>query len=436
MTWSDMLRADTNWSAVNRERGSRLIKLIEKYKSKKERDRIDAEYSCLPRLYEDGLKFGVAVSAVSESGGCKEEIGDPAKEALIKRCFNSLTPENEMKPAYCFDPVVEPLFRCNRSLKRILDFAKNNRFTVRGHCLVWYKQTDPRIFCKNYEAYSDGSPTTSHSAVLDEECLVSRDELIKRMRRYIRGVFEFVYRYGYADTVYAYDVVNEANDADLPNRKYVDYWHHIIGPEYVYLAFLFAREAIADYSKEYADIYGIDQEDTEALKRIRPLLFYNEHFEWEDHFHDRVLKLLTETSFNPGQQLYRSNVISENGNGTLLADGLVDGIGLQGHIRTSTDLHKYEKCLYEYGEKIGLIHVTELDINRKEKPGADCSDIYRDYIRMIRSVRENGVPITSVTMWGLTDNRSWLGNNGSLLFDEYSKPKKEFYAVYDGQQKI
>ena len=68
------------------------------------------------------------------------------------------------------------------------------------------------FFAIDYQAYADGKLTKSDTAKLDEECLVDREELLARLKRHIYGVLEYTYKNGYADVIYAWDVVNEAAD--------------------------------------------------------------------------------------------------------------------------------------------------------------------------------------------------------------------------------
>lgn len=107
-------------------------------------------------------------------------------------------------------------------------------------------------FCKDFKAYSGGNLTVSDTDVLDEDCLVSREVLLERLKTYIYGVLEYTYRNGYADIIYAWDVVNEACDESQPDGLRNSYWYQIIGPDYLYYCFLYAREAEVLYSNQYA----------------------------------------------------------------------------------------------------------------------------------------------------------------------------------------
>ena len=60
-------------------------------------------YEKLKELYEDDFRIGVAVQAIDHWNDPTAEIGNEAKEQLIRESFNSMTFGNEFKPAYNFD---------------------------------------------------------------------------------------------------------------------------------------------------------------------------------------------------------------------------------------------------------------------------------------------------------------------------------------------
>ena len=147
-------------------------------------------YEQLASLYEDDFRIGVAVQAIDHWNDPTAEIGNPDKEELIRRSFNSMTFGNELKPAYNFDPNSQTLFRVDRAAQELLDWAKENGMPVRGHVMVWHSQVEPAIFAKNFKALSGGSVTHDYNAQLDEDCLVDRETLIGRLKTYIYSVIE------------------------------------------------------------------------------------------------------------------------------------------------------------------------------------------------------------------------------------------------------
>ena len=388
-------------------------------------------YEELDELFGDYFRIGVAVQAIDHWNDPTAEIGNEAKEELIRTSFNSMTFGNEFKPAYNFDPKSETLFKVDRAAEELLTWAKENGMPVRGHVLVWHSQVNPAIFAKDFKALSGGRVTNQDSAELDEDCLVDREELIRRLRTYIRGVLEYTYENGFADVIYAWDVVNEAVDEGRDDGLRRSYWYRIIGPEFLYYSFLFAREAEVEFSEKYAEDYGLDPEKDD-LSSIRPLLFYNDYNEWFSARVKITKRFITEDVFNENQSMVKSDVIPEDGDGTIFGDGLIDGIGMQGHLSDNQNIDQYMKALEAYDEAIGLVHITELDVGKTasgERGEQVQADFYYEFFRRLVEERKNGVNLTSVTFWGLTDDASWRKGADPLLFNGDLSAKPAFEAV-------
>lgn len=391
----------------------------------------ESEYEQLDELYQDYFRFGVACEAISHWNDKNKEIGNPAKEELISTVFNSITCGNEMKPAYNFNPQSESLISFNPAAKEMLDWAVQHNMGVRGHTLVWHSQVNPAIFAKDFEAYSDGRLTNSDSAELDEACLVDRETLLARLKTYIYSVMEYTYRNGYARNIYAWDVVNEAADEQNEDGLRRSYWYKIIGPDYLYYAFLYAREAETIYARQYAADYGLDAE-TDDLSEIMPRLFYNDYNEWFEDRSDKIVKFLTQDKWNENHAKVQSDVIVPDGDGTIYGDGLLDGIGMQGHLNDTQDIEQYMRALQKYSAEVDEVHITELDVGcsrTDETAYYYQAKLYYDFfLRLIAEV-ENGAKLTSVTVWGLTDDASWRVDANPLLFYGNLEKKPAFDAV-------
>ena len=385
----------------------------------------------LSEIYKYYFRMGVSVQAIDHWNDPTAEIGNPDKEELIKNCFNSMTFGNELKPAYNFDPTSETLFKVDPAAEELLTWAKDNGIPVRGHTLVWHSQVNPAIFAKDFKALVKGKETHDDKAKLDEDCLVGRDELIERLKKYIYGAIEYVYKNGYGDVVYAWDVVNEAIEEKESDGLRESYWKKIIGPEYLYYSFLFAREACVKYSAEYAELYGLDPKKDD-LEVIMPQLFYNDYNEWYPKRSDICVRFISQDKFNEGGSLVKSDVIAENGDGTILGDGLIDGIGMQGHIDVNQDIDAYVTALRKYNDCIGNVQVTELDVGIKGKNDAAYekqAKFYYDFFSALVAEVENGVNLSGVTFWGLTDDASWRRGADPLLFRKDLSHKSAFDAV-------
>lgn len=389
-------------------------------------------YTSLADLYSDSFRIGVAVQAIDHWNDPTAEIGNPDKEVLIERCFNSMTFGNELKPAYNFDHKSKTLFTVDPAAEELLTWAKEHKIPVRGHTLVWHSQVNPAIFAKDFKALSGGKATDNWEAKLDEDCLVSRDELIERLRTYIYGAIEYTYANGYGDVVYAWDVVNEAVEEKAPQGLRESYWKKIIGPEYLYYCFLFAREACVKYSRQYADLYGIKGTDDADFASIMPELFYNDYNEWFPARTKVTVRFISEDEFNPGQSMVKSDVIAKDGDGTILGDGLIDGIGMQGHLDSTQNIEQYVTALEAYDECIGNVHITELDVGINGKGEAAYSKqakFFYDFFSALKDEADKGVGLNCVTFWGLTDDASWRRGADPLLFRADLSKKSAFDAV-------
>ena len=382
-------------------------------------------------LFADQFRIGVAVQAIDRWNDPTAEIGNPDKEALILKEFNSMTFENEWKPAYNFDATSPTLYKTDPAAEELLTWAKMNGMPVRGHTLVWHSQCNPAIFAKDFKATSDGKATTDWTAVLDEDCLVDAATLIDRLRTYIRGVIEYTYANGFADTVYAFDVINEATEEKEPDGLRRSYYYKIIGPEFLYYCFLFAREAELDYASQYASLYGLNA-GTDDLSPILPKLFYNDYNEWFPKRVEIITRFLTEDAFNPGQSMIKSAAIAADGDGTIAGDRLIDGIGMQGHLDDTQNIDQYIAALRAYDAIVDEVQITELDVGEtatgelaEKKQAAFCNAFFTQLLKE----RAGGVHLTAVTWWGLTDGSSWRKGANPLLFHDDLSPKPSYDAI-------
>ena len=384
----------------------------------------------LREVYADKFRMGVAVQAIDHWGDTTAEIGNAFKEEFIDNQFNSMTFGNEFKPAYNFNSNEDGLFKVDRAAEELLDWAKEHNMPVRGHCLVWHSQVDPSIFAKDFRATVNGSATKDYNATLDDDCLVDRKTLLSRLKTYIYSVIEYTYANGYAETIYAWDVVNEAVDEGKDDGLRRSYWYRIIGDDFLYYCFLYAREAVETYAPKYAEQYGLDPNGD--LSSIKPELYYNDYNEWFSKKADTIVDVLTVRQYNEGHRAVQSFVINPDGDGTIYGDGLIDGIGLQGHLTATDSLTQYAAAIEKYAAAINNLQVTELDVGKATSGEAGDyrqAKFYYDYFMMLLDEVEKGVNINSVTLWGLTDTSSWRKESEPLLFNTDLSPKTAYYAV-------
>ncbi len=386
----------------------------------------------LKAVYQNYFRMGVACEKISERF-TNHEIGNPDKEALMAKQFNSMTFGNELKPAYNMgfnspEATEESLpFVINPQAKGMLDWAKANEMPVRGHVLVWHSQCPKEVFCKGYQPVTIPTdpellkerPMLKYFEKLDPVCFVDRETMLKRLRSYIFSVMEYMYSNDYARTIYAWDVVNEAIET-ADNTEYGlrnSYWYQVIGDDFIYWAFRFAKDAVVETSKKYAAQYGVSAEDEAALKTIQPVLVYNDYNEWMPDKKEAIIGVLQR---------------STEEHGSILGEGLIDCIGMQGHLSDNNDIDEYITALKEYAALVDEVHITELDVkctclNKNQEYYQAV--FYKKFFEELLKAKREGANLTSVTFWGLTDDNSWIRGANPLLFRGDLSEKRSFEGV-------
>lgn len=381
----------------------------------------------LKDLYKDYFRIGVACEKINGKF-TNHEIGNPDKEELMAEQFNSMTFGNELKPMFNMginspERTEESVpFVIDERAKAMLDWAKANNMPVRGHVMVWHSQCPREVFCKGYEAVTiptdpeklKENPHLKFFEKLDPVCFVDRETLLKRLKSYIFSLTEYMYKNDYMRTIYAWDVVNEAIELEdkTPTGLRDSYWYKIIGDDFIYWSFRFANEAVLTMSEKYAESYGIDPSDKDAVKEIVPILFYNDYNEFQPKKKDAIIAMLNREG---------------HGHGSILGEKLITGIGMQGHISDNNDIEEYRTALRDYSKLVDCVHITELDIkctatgvNREYYQAV----FYKAFFEMLVEEVKNGANLKCVTFWGLTDDNSWIRGADPLPFrgDLSAKP--------------
>ena len=354
---------------------------------------IQDDIASLKDAYSDYFKIGCACTG--------SEFAQGATKDLIKKHYNSLTLGNELKPDSVLDQALSqkyvaetgddtmPQISLNEA-DEMLKFAGENKIPVRGHVLVWHSQTPDWFFKENFDPNG---------------AWVSKDKMTKRLENYIKTVMETLAK-DYPDVeFYAWDVVNEAaSDAgtirDAGSNNEVNgqsAWVKVYGDQsYIPLAFEFA--------KKYAPA---------GCK-----LFYNDYNE-----------------YSPNKQAYIISDILK----PLVEKNLIDGVGMQSHISMSyPTIDLYKSAMQQYAD-LGLeVQVTELDVSEKSNEYADqlaLAQRYQDVFKMYKEMKDSGVNLSAVVIWGITDSTSWIGGY-PLLFDKDYQAKPSYYAVIDTDSEV
>jgi len=317
-------------------------------------------------------------------------------EALVCEQFNSIVAENCMK-----GEEIHP--EENRyywdDADRTVQFAEEHNLSLTGHVLIWHSQPPKWMF-----THENGDT-------------VSRYVLIDRMYHHIMSVAG-----RYKGHVKGWDVVNEVLNDDGTFRQ--SPYYKIIGPDFVELAFRFAREADPE-----AELYINDYSLAKPAKRAA------------------MCRLVRE----------------------LQAKGCrVDAVGMQSHNGYDyPDLDEWEASIDSFAALGVKVMMTEMDVNMLPNPksfgGAEISQKYdfekqfdpyakgltreakklfdERYTKMFDIILRHRKDIARVTFWGASDANSWLNDwpikgrtNYPLLFDRQLKAKpvvKKIIKMYD-----
>lgn len=301
--------------------------------------------------------LGVAVNPKQVDGV------NPIETELIAKEFSAIVPENCMKP----QPIHPEENRYNwDDADKLVAFGEKNKQVVTGHCLIWHSQIGKWFFIG-----ADGKD-------------VSPEVLKERMRQHISTVVG-----RYKGRVKGWDVVNEAFEDNGTYRK--SKFFQILGKDFIKYAFQFAHEA--DPNAE---------------------LYYNDYNMETPAKCDAVVELVKELK---------------------TAGCRIDAVGSQAHWHlNSPTLEATETSLKKLKAAGVKVLITEWDISILPSPyeGANIAANFK-YSREMDPYRE-GVPedvqqkwnkrmldmfelflkyddvIDRVTLWGLSDNTTWLNN--------------------------
>ncbi|MBR6599064.1 MAG: endo-1,4-beta-xylanase, partial [Oscillospiraceae bacterium] len=289
------------------------------------------------------FKMGTSVSPHELSSGA----------SFIKKHFNSITPENELKPDSLLQQqasiqggdntrAVVSLSRAAQTLK----FCEDNNIGVRGHTFVWYSQTPDWFFREGFQ--SNGN-------------YVSADIMNKRLENFIKDTFDLLKKEYPNLNVYAYDVCNELflNDGGGLRPAGDQYsggsnWTRIYGDDsFIINAFTYARK----YAPAGCKLYIND---------------YNEY-----------IPAKTNDIYNIAMKLKEK--------------GVIDGIGMQSHLDVSYPSAQVYKTALEKFLSTGLeVSITELDITTNGNFSAQAT-LFKQIFEM---AVEHADQIPSFTVWG------------------------------------
>lgn len=326
---------------------------------------------------------------------------DGASNTIVKREFNTVTPENCMKAeVVCPSPGVYDFTLADAYVA----FAQENKMFVMGHTLIWHNQTPAWFFTND-----KGAPN-------------SPEEQKERLRTHIKAVAG-----RYAGKVQAWDVVNEVIDDNGSYRPTV--WVNSIGDgdEMVRLAF--------KYASEYAP-------NTE--------LYYNDFNAWRPEKRDGIVRMI---------KMLQDAGIRIDGVGIQAHWGLnfpkteyiqqaIDAYAALGIKVMITELDVDVLPITKEGQITGksmmepLYQLEEfetfLDPYKNGLPQTVEQELANRYKELFGIFVQNKDKISRVTLWGLHDGMSWKNDypipnrtNYPLLYHRNFEPKLARQAVLE-----
>lgn len=328
--------------------------------------------------------------------GCAVPLSVFSDDKLIEflgNQYNTFTHENELKPENVLDleecraraaqgDETHPAINIEKALP-LLNFAKENGYTVNGHVLVWSQQTPEAFFREGYDLNGK---------------LVDKETMSQRLENYIAAVFEAVYK-DYTGVVMSWDVVNEAisdSNGKLRPSKAEDpengnLWMDTIGEDYVMKAFTYARKYAPSGVKLIYNDYSVPYEP--KLTGIYELV------------------------------------------SGLNEKGIIDGVGFQAHYQMANPAVQQVTAAMQKFIDLGLkIRVTELDIEAADNSDEEMMKQAKRYASLMSAFQQYSDYIDAVVIWGISDGTSWKADQYPLLFNADMQPKYAFWALTDPTQ--
>jgi len=326
----------------------------------------------------------VATFPIAVAGGYGAFMTNATSSAILKRDFNGMTFENEMKNSSIVNSSGGYNFN---TADAMVVAAQAANIKIHGHVLAWHSQAQGAY----YRSLLNG--TNNYAKV---------DSLLKTTIQTIAGHFK--------GKVRGWDVINEMfadgpagtirNNTNTSNATAdnVFVWSEYLGRDFGVKAFTYAAEADPDAK-----------------------LFINDYnLEWSATKLDSLIAYVAEI----------------RGRGAK-----VDGIGTQMHVNINTNKDAIDNHFKKLAATGLLVHLSELDIgvNTNNSTTISFTDalettqaemynyIITSYMRNVPKAQRYGV-----TIWGLLDNQSWRYKNGAdypLLYNASGGKKKAYEAV-------
>lgn len=333
---------------------------------------------------------------------------------LAKLHYNSVTAENDMKMnslnpskyVWDFGILGNGLEEKN---EKVPNLAKDHGAKrIHGHALVWHRALPNWV-----KAIETNTPVAQRADTLDA---VMKRHIFKTVAFYSNN-----YKAGspLLPLLTSWDVVNEAyyddgtlrGNANLVNGEDIgSIWKRYMGEPYIEKAFRYARQA------------------ARANQNWKLKLFYNDYGQ---EYSTAKLNAI----YNKVMAL---KPLREGG------DPIINGVGLQMHIRWNTPLNNVVAAIQKMKDTGLLVHIAELDISllspsETSVPAAELTNrrnLQKTLYYNVARVYQEIVPVNQrwgITLWNIGDlDSAWGTNAEATLFDTSYAVKQNFWNFRDG----
>lgn len=339
----------------------------------------------LKEVFKDNFMIGAAVN--------DRQIGKKNTPVLrlIKKQFNTVTPENSLKWAsihpkknvYNFEPI-----------DSLVAFGERNKMFIIGHTLIWHSQVPKWVF-----EDENGN-------------LASRELLLKRMKEHILTVVG-----RYKGKIKGWDVVNEGINDDGSMRE--TKWYKIIGDDYMEKAFEFAHQADPEAELYYNDYNMYNKNKCQTVINLVNKLKENgikiDGIGLQAHWGlDYPTLSALDSAFEIYSTLGVKLMITELDMDMLPSPWKYTGAEISKNFELRKELNPYVNGLPDSMQTV-------------------IANRYTDFFNMFNKFKKY---VSRVTFWGVDDGESWRNNwpvKGRtaypLLFNRDLTPKPAFYSV-------
>ena len=337
-----------------------------------------------------------------------------AYKDLAKLHYNSITAENDMKmnslnPQKLVWDFGIPGNGIEEKNEKIPNLAKDHGSKrIHGHALVWHRALPNWVSTE-----VNNTPVAQRADTLDA---IMKRHIYKTVAFYSNN-----YKAGNPSLplLTSWDVVNEAyyDDGTLRGNENIvngqdigSLWKRYMGEPYIEKAFRYARQAARANSNWKLKLFYNDYGHEYSTAKLNAI-------------YDKVMAL---------------KPLREGG------DPIINGVGLQMHIRWSTSLANVKAAIQKMKDTGLLVHIAELDISLLSSgettvPSAELTNrrnLQKSLYYNVAKAYQEIVPVSQrwgITLWNIGDaDSAWGVNAEATLFNTSYGVKQNYYNFRDG----